>query len=241
MRSNLHPSLRALAHLATDRPWLWALAAFAVYFHYAQFIVTVSWNAIELIIAQHLLHDGVFATSLDYPSALTWRPLLPTLVVTLLRTFTDDPIRIYQVYAGAAVATLVATSFLSARVVWGRAAAHVAAFLAFTCPAVTTYLINHAHSYSHLGGLLFLGPAVYASVRLLKLADQAAPVPISQYALVGLLWGLCYLCRAELMLFCFVLVAVLAWIHLVRRHRVLPLLALLAVFLGVLLPYNFYA
>ncbi|MFZ5493842.1 MAG: hypothetical protein ACOZE5_00710 [Verrucomicrobiota bacterium] len=241
MRPYLNQFSKQPARFLADSPWPWTAAAFAVYFHHAQFIVTVSWNAIELIIAQHLIDHGVFATSVDYPSAITWRPLLPTLVVTLLRLITDEPIRIYQLYAGAAVASFVAAAFLSARLLWGRGAAHLAAFLAFTCPAVTTYLINHPHSYSHLGGILFLGPAVYASLRLLKLADEGGPVPAARYAFAGLWWGLCYLCRAELMLFCFVLLAVAAWIHVARRRPLLPLAALSGGFLAVLVPYNLYA
>lgn len=241
MQSTLSHSWKNPARALAGTPWLWGVLAFAVYAHHAQFIVTVSWNAIELIISQHLLDHGVFATSLDYPSALTWRPLLPTLGVTLLRLFTDDPIRIYQVYVGATMASLVVSAFLSARLLWGRPAAHLAAFLAFTCPAVTTYLIDHPHSYSHLGALLFLGPAVYASLRLLKLAGQGTPLgPWGQVA-VGLGWGLCYLCRSEFLLFFGVLLAVAAWAHVSHRLRLAPLAALLAGFLVVFLPYNLYA
>ena len=38
---------------------LWGLLTFAVFFHYAQFLDKVGWNAIELIIAQKLTEHGV--------------------------------------------------------------------------------------------------------------------------------------------------------------------------------------
>ena len=63
-------------------PVLWGLVVFMVYFHYARYIDQVGWNAIELIISQKLTGHGVYATSLDYPSAIAWRPVVPTLVVT---------------------------------------------------------------------------------------------------------------------------------------------------------------
>ena len=75
-------TFRIITRLIRDTPVFWVTLAFAVYFYYAQFVVTVSWNAIELIIAQHLLDYGTYATSIDYPSALTWRPVLPTLLVS---------------------------------------------------------------------------------------------------------------------------------------------------------------
>ncbi len=76
-------TFRTTSLLLQDTPVFWVTLAFAVYCYYAQFVVTVSWNAIELIIAQHLLDHGTYATSIDYPSALTWRPVLPTLLLPL--------------------------------------------------------------------------------------------------------------------------------------------------------------
>lgn len=230
-----------IAGFLADQPWLWGCLAFAAYFYYAQFIVTVSWNAIELIIAQHLIDHGVFATSLDYPSAITWRPFLPTLLVTLLRLFTADPVLIYQIMCGCTLASLVTTAFLSARVLWGRGAAHLAAFLTFTCPAITTQLIDHAHSYSHLGGLLLLGPALYASVRLLRRLEQGLPVTPAGYGLSGVLWGLCYLSRSEFLLSGLLFLVILVWTHRARRLPFKSPAVWLLAFLAFVLPYNLYA
>lgn len=239
-----HPSTKpaaAITRAILDQPWAWGCLAFAAYFYYAQFIVTVSWNAIELIIAQHLIDHGVFATSVDYPSAITWRPFLPTLLVTLLRRCTADPILIYQIYCGCTLASLVTTSFLSARVLWGRGPAHLAAFLAFTCPAITTQLINQPHSYSHLGGLLLFGPAIYASVRLLRRIEEGHPLTMAGYAAAGVLWGLCYLCRSEFLLGALVFLATALWAHRARRLPLTPLVPWVLAFLAFFLPYNFHA
>ena len=224
-----------------NQPWVWGGLAFAAYFHYAQFIVTVSWNAIELIIAQHLIDHGVFATSVDYPTAVTWRPFLPTLLVTLLRLFTADPILIYQIYCGGTVASLVTTAFLSARVLWGRGAAHLAAFLTLTCPAITIQLIDQPHSYSHLGGLLLFGPTLYASLRLLRRVEQGEPLTPAGYGLAGLLWGLCYLCRSEFLLSGLLFLGIALWAHRARRLSLKPLAPWLVAFLAFVVPYNLYA
>lgn len=224
-----------------DHPWGWGLLAFAVHFHYAQFIVTVSWNAIELIIAQHLIDHGVFATGLDYPSAVTWRPFLPTLLATLLRLGTSDPILIYQLYCGATMASLVSFSFLSARVLWGRAGGHLAAFLAFTCPALTLHLIDQPHSYSHLGALLFFGPAIFASLRLLKRVQEDRPLQLVGYAGTGALWGLCYLCRSEFILSLLGFLGLAAWLHWKRRAPLKPLAVLTLASLVFIVPYNLHA
>ena len=129
--------------LLQNTPVFWVTLAFAIYFYYAQFVVTVSWNAIELIIAQHLLDHGTYVTSIDYPSALTWRPVLPTLLVTFLRLWTDNPITIYQLFCGATLGCLTGMMFLSAKMLWGKMAGHTAAFLTLVCPATTVYLIDH--------------------------------------------------------------------------------------------------
>jgi hypothetical protein len=228
----------------SSQPWLapllWAGVGFAVYFHFAQFIVTVSWNAIELIIAQHLLDHGVYALSVDFPSALTWRPPLPTLVVTGLRAITDDPILIYQLFCGATAASLAASLLLCARTLWGAGAGHLAAFLALSCPAITTTLISQPHSYSHLGALLFLGPALFLGIRLLRKLEEGPP-PWTDYLSAGIAWGLCFLCRSELLLFWACLLALAAWQHWRKRRRGWPLVALVAGFAAFYFPYNLYA
>jgi hypothetical protein len=230
-----------ISHWLLDLPVLWGALGFAVYFYYAQFIRMVGWNAIELIIAQHLLEHGAYVTSLDYPSALTWRPLLPTLMVTFVRLWTADPMLIYQIICGSALGSLAAMMFLSAKIIWGRLAGHLAAFFTLACPAITTGLINHFHSYSHLGGLLLLGPAIYCSLVLLQDRPPGAPARRRLYVLSGLLWSLAYLCRSELLLFFGVNLLALSWLHFRERYPIGNLAACLVAFLAVFIPYNIYA
>ena len=227
--------------LLQNTPVFWVTLAFAIYFYYAQFVVTVSWNAIELIIAQHLLDHGTYATSIDYPSALTWRPVLPTLLVTFMRLWTDNPITIYQLFCGATLGCLTGMMFLSAKMLWGKMAGHTAAFLTLVCPATTVYLIDHPHSYSHLGALLLLGPALFTALFLLQRVDAPSPPTVRLYVLSGALWGLCYLCRSELGLFCAVHFLLLLYLQIWRKRSVHHLAAYLAAFFFIFVPYNLYA
>jgi hypothetical protein len=218
---------------------LWVALGFGVYFRYAQFVRTIGWNAIELIISQHLTGHGIYAMSVDYPSALNWRPLLPTLLITGLRMFTGDPILIYQWFCGTAISVMTASLFYAARRLAGLGAAHLAAGLALACPAVTTHLIDHIHSYSHLGALLLSGPALCMGLRLLQFPSRGRP-RVGAYALSGALWGLAFLCRGELVLFAAVQGVALLWLHLRQHHPWRPLAAYGLAFLAFNLPYNLY-
>jgi hypothetical protein len=219
----------------------WGLLTFAVFFHYAQFIDKVAWNAIELIIAQKLGEHGVYATSLDYASAIAWRPVLPTLVVAFFQLWTEDPILIYQLVCGLSFASLVVAMFRSGRLLGNALTGHLAAFGAVSCPAVTTFLVHHFHSYSHIVTLGFLGPAIQASLSLLIAVESRPAPPLRRYLGVGLWWGLAYLCRSELLLFFGGFLIILAWRTWRGRSRFGPLLGTLGMFLLCFVPYNAYA
>ena len=73
----------------------WGVGAFLAYYHLAR-LARIGWNAIEMLIAQHWWRDHVYAISVDYPSAIAWRPVFPTAVVMLAQRFTDDPQRILR-------------------------------------------------------------------------------------------------------------------------------------------------
>jgi hypothetical protein len=60
---NLRKLSGQLRGVLRDTPLGWAILAGTGYFYYAQFIATIGWNAIELIIAQHLIDHGVYATT----------------------------------------------------------------------------------------------------------------------------------------------------------------------------------
>ena len=234
---------RRAAALLLDTPLAWMALSFGVYFFYAQFIVMIAWDALELVIAQHVIDHGAYVTSLDYPSALTLRPVLPTLMVAFFRLWTSDPVLIFRLLAGFGLATLAGAMFFAAHRLWGRAAAHSAALLTLSCPALTTYLIDNNHPYSHLGAMPVLGLALALSLWLLKQESSGQPASTRYYALCGLLWGLCYLCRSELVLYAGVLAMLLAWQAFRRRTRGVwsRLGALLLVFGFIFVPYNIYA
>lgn len=208
------------------------------FFHQAQFISSLKWNAIELIIAQHLIEHGAYVTGLDYPSAITWRPVLPTLVVTFFRLCTSDPILIYQLVCGFSLGSLAASMFLSARTLWSRPAAHAAAFFVMMCPAVTMYLLQHVHSYSHLVALLFLGPAIYQGITTLQLAATSVPPSVRRAVCSGFLWGCCYLCRSELLLFGMLQIGLLGYLCLRDKRLRKPLGGCVLVVLALMVPYN---
>lgn len=227
--------LRQILLLVRETPLAWMVVTFVAYAYYAQFVSTTRWNAIELIIAQNLLDHGAYVTSLDYPSALTWRPLLPTLLVTFVRVWVESPITIYQIVCGASLATLAATLFLAARAIWGTVAGHVAACLTFFCPALTSALINHLHSYSHLGALPFIGVAIWLSARLLA---RREPEHWLWYCLGGAAWGFTVWCRSELLLFALVFFAALALQHLRWRQHTTRLAMAVGAALLVVVPYH---
>lgn len=225
---------------AVTRTWMLAsicgLIGFIAYFLMARFVPGIRWNAIELIIAQHLIDHGVYATSLDYPSALTWRPVLPTLCVTFVRLFTSDPLLIYQIVCGTAFGVLAATMFLAAQRLAGNFVGVLTAVLTLTCPALTTYLVFHPHSYSHVVTMLFFGPALFATVRLIvPRADTASP---RAYALAGGLWSLAYLCRSELGLFALLAFITLAWHQWSTARRWQALLVFAGTFAPLFIGYN---
>ncbi len=219
----------------------WGVLGFCVYFYIAQFIPNVAWNAIELLIAQHLIDHGSYVTSVDYQSALTWRPVFGTSLVTFVRLWTADPILIYRVVCGLAVGMSAAMLYLAGRRTWGPVAGHAAAFFAVTCPATTLYLIYHVHSYSHLGALVILAPTLFVALSLLKSAENREPASLKVYLGSGLLWGLCYIARSELLLFFAVHFAILTAVHRWRRLSWRPLVSMVLPFALVFAAYNSYA
>lgn len=226
--------------ILADTPVPWALGGFLLYFWYAQF-ATVAWNTIELIIAQHLLFHGTYATSLDYPSAVTWRPVLPTFVVTFVRIWTSNPFLIFRIVTGATFAVLTASTFWSGKIMAGRRAAHLAAGLTLLCPGLTVYLITHPHSYSNLVGLMMLGPAMALSLFLLTALIEHREIRAGWYLATGLAWGLSYLSRSEFVLFFAWHFAVLAWLHWRNRKNWRPLLVYVAAFAVCFVSYNVFA
>ncbi len=235
MKTN--PSIKLFLSFPVCASLTFGLAGFALYFYYAQFVGSLGWNAIELLIAQHLIDHGQYATSVDYPSALPWRPVFPVLLVTALRLISDDPLWIYRVFCGLTIGTLAATMFLGARMLCGAAAGCIAGFLILACPAVTIYPIHHIHSFSHLGALLVLGPALLLALRLLY-ADR---LKTGDCMFSGALWGLACLCRPELILFAMVHLAALGFRLAKEKRSWTPIAACALGIAAFVVPYNIAA
>ncbi len=154
---------------------LWFIAAFAVYFVYAGRIESFGWNSIEFIIANHLQDFGRYALGANYPAAI-WRPVGPTFIVLAIDALVRDPLLTYQILAGLALASLVTSTYLLNRLLFGQLLAHAGAALAFATPLVSVSLINHAHSISHLCFLLVASPTLLASVVCILSARDGRPI-----------------------------------------------------------------
>lgn len=220
---------------------LWALAGFCFGYYYSQFIVKIGWNAIELIIAQHLLDHARYVTGLDYPSAIAWRPVVPTLFVTVVRLFSTDPLEIYRTVCGIAFAAMSGSVYLAGKRLWGQVAGHTGAALCLACPAITTYLVHHIHSYSNIVTLAVLGPTLLMSLSLLVENLGEAERRPRRYVSVSILWTLAYLCRSELLLFALIYFVALAIVHWRTKISFARLGWAVIPFLILFVGYNQYA
>ena len=217
---------------------LWFAATFAVYFVYAGRIESFGWNSIEFIIANHLEDFGRYALGANYPAAI-WRPVGPTFMVLAINVFARDPLLTYQLLAGLALASLVTSTYLLNRRLFGQLLAHAGAALAFVTPLVSLSLINHAHAISHLGFLLVASPTLLASVVCILSARDGKPIA-SWLWMASVGWALCYLCRPESMLMAacfFLVVGVLA----IRRRQIAQLVLPMAAFIAVFAAFNVWA
>ena len=217
---------------------LWFAAAFAVYFVYAGRIESFGWNSIEFIIANHLEDFGRYALGANYPAAI-WRPVGPTFMVFAINVFARDPLLTYQLLAGLALASLVTSTYLLNRRLFGLLLGHAGAALAAATPLVSLSLINHAHAISHLGFLLVASPTLLASVVCILSSRDGRPVASWLWA-ASAGWALCYLCRPESMLMAacfFLVVGILA----IRRRHIAQLVLPMAVFIAVFAAFNVWA
>jgi hypothetical protein len=211
--------------------------SFGVYFHFAGRVRTLSWNAVEFVIANNLREFGHYAMGAYYPPAL-WRPVLGSFAVLAVDSLTADPVLTFQIISGIAISIFVVSIYLTCRLLWGTFLASAGAFIAFTCPAITTLLLNSVHSVSHISMLAVLGPAVGLSVwSLLKLTDPETTPSMPGLFLAGVLWGLCSLARLELVLAAGVFLA-FCTVLLVQRRKTLAILLPVTGALLFILPYH---
>ncbi|MEJ0073992.1 MAG: hypothetical protein WDO17_00855 [Alphaproteobacteria bacterium] len=240
-RVRLPSSVRFIADRLGGRPAtvasaaFWFVVAFAVYFVYAGRIESFGWNSVEFIIANHLQDFGRYALGANYPAAI-WRPVGPTFIVLAIDAFARDPLLTYQLLAGFALASLVTSTYLINRLLFGPLLAHAGAALAFATPLTSVALINHAHSISHLAFLLVASPTLLASVVCILSVRDGKPVA-SWMRAASMGWAFCYLCRPEsvLMAACFFLVVGML---VVRRRQIAPLILPFILFIAVFSAFN---
>lgn len=218
---------------------LWAILTFSLTFGYAGRIPTFTWNSVEFIIANHLRDFGHYALGATYPAAI-WRPIGPTFLVLAVDTIVRDPLLTYQLLAAAAMTSLIVSTYVLNRTLFGPLLANAGAALAFAVPAVGISLINHAHSISHLCFLLVASPTLLASVTgLLAIRGGRPNAPRWLWA-ASIGWSLCYLCRPESMFMAAFFFGAVA-VQIVRHKRSLGLLAPLTSFVVVFAGFNVWA
>ena len=217
--------------------WWWVVLTFVTYFHFSGHLQTLGWNAVEFIISNHLRDFGLYATGAYYPPAL-WRPVLGTFTVYIVDGLISDPVLTFQIICGLALSLFVASIYITNWFLWGTIIANVGALLAFSFPAITTLLLTHIHSISHISMLAVLGPTVGLSLYCLQqLAEHKAPSKQGLF-LCGLAWGLCYLARLELVFSAGIFF--LTCLILLGCGRRLWIFVPLAGFLLLFLPYSLW-
>jgi hypothetical protein len=185
---------KRLCQVLALHPVVWLLVGGALFWIWGGLIPRIRWNAIEMMMAKNLLAgNGLVVAPLDPPAL--WRPLLGALVCAFVELFTTSPRAVYQIVYAVSLTTFLIASFYAARALWDAAAGHIACLFIVTSGALTSRLINHVHSISHVVFLLAVGPALWLTV--LALRDHTR----SRLLAAGVSWGLAYLARWEALLF----------------------------------------
>ena len=219
---------------------LWLVAALAVYFVYAGRLSTFSWNMIEFIIANHLQDAGGYALGATYPTAV-WRPVGPTFIVLAIDAFARDPLTTYQLLSGAAMASLVGSTYLLNRMLFGQWLAHAGRRArlhhARGCrvPAQPcAFAIAPVLSHGREPDAARLGDCDFAGCVPAHRACNAGSGPLRSA-------GRSATCAAPRAMFMAAVFFLAIGILAVRRGRVLRSLASLAPFVVVLVGFNLWA
>ncbi|MGA2739154.1 MAG: hypothetical protein ABSG65_17080 [Bryobacteraceae bacterium] len=203
---------KRLGQVLARHPVAWLLAGTALFWMWGGLIPRIRWNAIEMMMAKNLLAgNGLIVAPLDPPAL--WRPLLGALVCASVELFTTSPRLVYQIVYAVSLTVFLVASFYAARALWDAAAGHVACLFILTSGALTSRLVNHVDSISHVVFLLAAGPALLFTVLAMR-------EPTGRRLLgAGIAWGLAYLARWESMLFFGIAAgALLCAIYTEQRH-----------------------
>jgi hypothetical protein len=185
---------KRLGQVLALHPVVWLITAGALFWMWGGLIPRIRWNAIEMMMAKNLLAgNGLIVAPLDPPAL--WRPLLGALACAFVELFTTSPRLVYQIVYAVSLTVFLAASFYAARALWDAAAGHVACLFILTSGALTSRLVNHVDSISHVVFLLAVGPALLFTVLAMR-------EPTGRRLLgAGVSWGLAYLARWESVLF----------------------------------------
>jgi hypothetical protein len=185
---------KRLGQALTLHPAAWLLAGGTLFWIWGGLIPRIRWNAIEMMMARNLLAgNGLVVAPLDPPAL--WRPLLGALVCAFVELFTSSPRLVYQIVYAVSLTAFSIASFYAARALWDATAGHVACLFILTSGALTSRLINHVDSISHVVFLLAAGPALLFTVLALREPTRR------RLLAAGASWGLAYLARWEALLF----------------------------------------
>jgi len=138
------------------------------------------------------------------PPAL-WRPPLGGLLCALVELFTTDPQLIYRLLYTVSLTTFLITSFYAVKALWGTMAANLDCVFIVTTGALTSRLVGHVHSISHVSFLLVAGPVLLLTVKAFGERRRF------RLLAVGLCWGLLYVARWETLLLFAVTICVLLY------------------------------
>jgi len=183
-----------LSHVVVLHPLAWLLAGGALFWMWGGLIPRIRWNAVEMMMARNLLAgNGLVVAPLDPPAL--WRPLLGALVCASVELFTSSPRLVYQIVYAVSLTTFLIASFYAARALWDATAGHVACLFILSSGLLTSRLVSHVDSISHVVFLLAAGPALLCTVLALREPTRR------RLLAVGVSWGLAYLARWESVLF----------------------------------------
>jgi hypothetical protein len=150
----------------------------------------LDWNIVEVDIASNLIRGWGYVVDPLSPPAV-WRPPLISLLTIPMLFVTNNPIAIFVALYLASIASLCIFMFLTANLLFGRVAAHLAGLFAVTTPALGSMLAMHSHGFSHIGFMILVGPTIYFSIRAIRFHEWKS----SGWA--GLLCGMLVLARPE--------------------------------------------
>jgi hypothetical protein len=222
--------------IVTNTPIVWGIFGILFFWHVGGLLDKIGWNAIEIMIGKNLLSgNGYIVAPLDPPAI--WRPVFIPFLCALTEIITKDPKLIFRIIYTISLTNFIIWSFYILKIIHNKKAGHICCFLIMSCPALTYLIIGGAHTFSHIGFLLIIGPAIYFTFRMI--IEHKTIFGIAS----GILWGLIYLTRPETIVFfiCTSIYAISICLIAKKKNSFLEIFFFFFVsFLIFLIPYELY-